>query len=152
MRADSNTKARLLIFNPVLSAPTPPLLANLHSMQNVATCLQKILSSPSQRPRPLSLTQVRINQTTENFGLELKSFSLTLSTADLSQYYPSCMLQIAQSLSQLWIRQGRMPTLSAQPKLQATKQQPPSLSRKIRNLNKILLDYFYRDSARTNSG
>ena len=54
------------------------------------------------------------------------------------------MLQIAQSLSQLWIRQGRMPTLSAQPKLQATKQQPPSLSRKVRNLNKILLDYTQR--------
>ena len=67
----------------------------------------------------------------------------SLSSAHLSQYYPWCMLQIAQSLSQLWIRQGRMPTLSAQPKLQATKQ-PQSLSRRI------LLDY--TDSARTNSG
>ena len=34
-----------------------------------------------------------------------------------------------------------MPTLSAQPKLQATKQQRLSLSREVRNLNKILLDY-----------
>ena len=68
-RADSNTKARVLIFNQVMSAPTPPLLANLHWMQNVASMLHtsKKTSSPSQSQ---SLTQVRINQSMENFELE----------------------------------------------------------------------------------
>ena len=158
-RADSNTKARVLIFNQVMSAPTPPLLANLHWMQNVASMLHtsKKTSSPSQSQ---SLTQVRINQSMENFELEhtwmyqlwfkyFWAWCLNLSIVSLvylvlisriSMVYATDCSKFVPTLDQTRV----MPTPSAQPKLQATKQPQSLLSRRI------LLDY--TDSARTNSG